>query len=218
MYKFSRFKNQTDVETILGLAVKESVFTPGETTIPIEPDPVLVASLKRAIWWPLHSEMVIRETLISPVLSEVYSYYKPRLTFFSSEELKYVPDPQKSIAGEVELGGTCDYVIGGRPDMRRIQAPILAVVEAKKEDFETGTWQCAAELYACRLLNLRAGVTFPYYYGCVTSGKVWKFICLEGEFLITDAFDYSLSDNLPRLLGVWRWLLDRQIEHLPPEN
>lgn len=217
MYKFSKFKKQTDVETILGLTVKEKIFTPGEATLPIEPDPVLVGYLKRASLWPLHSEMAIRETLISPVLSEVYGYYKPRLTFFSSEELKYVPDPKKPIAGEVELGGTCDYVIGGAPDMSRIQSPILAVVEAKKENFDTGTYQCAAELYACQLLNLRAGKTLPVYYGCVSTGQLWTFVKLEDRLFTRDPLMYSLDNNLPRLLGVWRWLLDRQIEHLPPE-
>lgn len=187
--------------------MKEYFITPGKTTTGIEPDPALPIMLERSYLWPVHSGLVLRETLISPILTEVYVHFRPQLTFFSAVEWA-APIVAEN---KLELSGVCDYLIGGEPYMSRPKSPILCVVEAKKEDFETGTWQCAAELFACRLSNQRAGINYAFYYGCVASGRLWNFIKLENDILIRDPYYYALQ-NLPQLLGVWRWVLNRQIE------
>lgn len=211
--KFSDFTTQAQIEKILGLQVEEAPFTPADATVVIPPTSALVEFLARASLWRLRSELVLRETLISPVLTEVYLPFKDRFTFFSGEELKYMPDPAKPVPGESALWGVCDYVVGARPRMSRPEAPLLSVVEAKREDFETGSWQCAAELYACRLTNLRENKHISVYYGAITIGHSWRFIKLEGQILTREWMTYSLK-NLPELLGVWRWILDKQIESL----
>lgn len=211
--KFSDFINQLQVEQTLGLRVEKTNFTPEKTVSLVEPSAVLIGSLERAALWPSESELALREILISPLLSEVYLHFKEKLTFFSSENLTFEPDPEKPVAGELSLWGVCDYIIGGRPRMSRIQAPILSVVEAKRENFESGTAQCAAELYACRLVNLRAGKNIAVYYGAVTTGYAWRFVRLQDDILTREGTTYALQ-NLPQLLGVWRWILNKQIESL----
>ncbi len=54
--------------------------------------------------------------------------------------------------------------------LSEIVFPLLAVVEAKQEDFVKGWGQCLAEMVAAQKLN--AGVTpQPTIYGIVTTGK-----------------------------------------------
>ena len=59
------------------------------------------------------------------------------------------------------LTGFCDYLVARSPEIFYVQGPILAVVEAKKEDLVSGLGQCAAEMVAIRLFNEREGTQFP---------------------------------------------------------
>lgn len=211
---FSDFKTQNDVETTLGLSIELKDLTPEKEAEPVPPSNRLIEAIAGAAVWPAVSEFVLRETLISPVLTDIYWAYKDKLTIFSWAELQYEPQNDQKIAGEVALKGVCDYLVGGKPYMNRPKAPILCVVEAKKENFDTGTYQCAAELYAARLTNLRADLAYPFYFGAVSTGRDWTFIKLEGDILTRDKHFYSI-ENLPRLLGVWHWVLDRQIASFP---
>jgi hypothetical protein len=81
------------------------------------------------------------------------------------------------------LCGDCDYLIARSDKIYYVEAPVVAVVEAKKEDIIGGLGQCAAELVAIRLFNDREKSTIPIVYGCVTSGTNWWFLKLEASTL-----------------------------------
>lgn len=67
--------------------------------------------------------------------------------------------------------------------------------------------------------NERAGLIYPFYFGCITTGKDWNFIRLncEENILYCDSHFYTI-ENLPRLLGVWKWVLDTQLAAAPKAN
>lgn len=64
--------------------------------------------------------------------------------------------------------------------MLSVTAPVLAVVEAKREDLTAGVAQCIAEMYAAALFNARDGEPRETLYGTVTSGTNWRFLRLRG--------------------------------------
>lgn len=77
------------------------------------------------------------------------------------------------------LDGYCDFIITKSPFRSEIQAPLLCVVEAKKEDVESGLGQCTAEMVAARIFNERDGIPLSAIYGCVTAAPegyscAWK--------------------------------------------
>ena len=80
------------------------------------------------------------EIIIFPILREVYKNYSAKFSLWV----------QKSISYDSELTGTPDYIVSKKSEYGKIflESPILAVVEAKKNDFEQGWGQCLAELIA----------------------------------------------------------------------
>ena len=78
------------------------------------------------------------EAVIFPVLREVYKRYADY----------YVLWIKKPIAYDDVLSGTPDYFISTRSELGKlvVGAPLIMLVEAKKNDFEIGWGQCLAEL------------------------------------------------------------------------
>jgi len=63
------------------------------------------------------------------------------------------------------LAGFCDFLSARSLEIYYIQGPILAVVEAKKEDLVAGLGQCVAEMVAIRLFSEREGTPLPAVFG-----------------------------------------------------
>ena len=55
------------------------------------------------------------------------------------------------------LTGYCDFLFTLAPRTMEILAPIISVVEAKKEDIPRGIPQCLAELVAAQIFNASEG-------------------------------------------------------------
>ncbi len=55
------------------------------------------------------------------------------------------------------LTGFCDYLIARSAKIYYVEAPVVAVVEAKREDIVGGLGQCAAEMVAIQIFNERGG-------------------------------------------------------------
>ncbi|MFN4261755.1 MAG: hypothetical protein ACK4RK_20940 [Gemmataceae bacterium] len=83
------------------------------------------------------------------------------------------------------LKGECDFILARSESSYVLQAPLMVILEAKKNDIEEGLGQCAAQMRGARLYNEREGNPLPFIFGCVTTGESWQFVKLrEGEFLI----------------------------------
>jgi len=136
------------------------------------------------------------ERIISPILMEVGRQFKRSITLFSGEEVNIRP--------EDDLSGECDFFFSLHPPQPFIDAPIVAITEAKDEDMEWGTAQCAAQVYGARLFNEAEGRVIPVLYGCATDGVEWQFLRFENE---TFFIDNKIYTHLPEILGVWHTVL-----------
>lgn len=118
------------------------------------------------------SEKARSEYIIAPILAEVYERTQNRVNLFSGTEFNV--DESRGLAGY------CDFLFTLAPLAIDIQAPVISIVEAKKEEIVAGIPHCFAELVAAQIFNAAEGFTLDTLYGVVTSGTEWKFLRLHG--------------------------------------
>jgi hypothetical protein len=99
------------------------------------------------------------------------------------------------------LNGICNFIITRSPEKLIVTAPVIIIVEAKKENIPAGLGQCVAEMLAARILNERAGDENSTIYGTVTTGSIWQFLKLEGQVISIDLSEYYLKD-VNKILGI----------------
>ena len=91
------------------------------------------------------------------------------------------------------LNGTCDFLISQSPEQLFIKAPVVTIVEAKKENINAGLGQCVSEMLAARIFNEREGNQIQVIHGAVTIGNIWKFLKLEGQTIKIDLTEYLIT-------------------------
>jgi hypothetical protein len=143
----------------------------------------------------LVSEKARSEFLVVPILLASREFTTADVSIYSGQRLDV--DPARGLVGE------CDYLLALTPPLPRLRAPLVAVLEAKKGDVEAGLGQCAAQMLGVRLFNERSGEPARPVYGCVTTGEVWQFMCLEGAAVVIDR-DRLFIDNVGGILAVLR--------------
>src|SRR5271165_4598390 len=79
------------------------------------------------------TEKARSELLIMPVLLEAVDHFGNNCSLFSGTE--FSPDPDNG------LRGICDYLLSLSPEQLLIKAPVVTVVEAKRDDISTGWGQ-----------------------------------------------------------------------------
>lgn len=141
----------------------------------------------------VNSEKARSESLIYPVLIEVYDQMQEQVNLFPGVEFNV--DRQQGLAG------FCDYLFSRSPLTREIETPVLVVVEAKKENINAGIPQCFAELVAAQIFNERAGQTVTSLYGVITTGTEWQFVRLQGTEATIDSDRYALSE-VEKIVGI----------------
>ncbi len=155
-----------------------------------------------AEWYPLaqqaRSEKAKSELLVSPVLLEVRKLTNNSFELFSGEEF--------SVDREQGLNGFCDFLLSRSTAPYLIEAPIVMLVEAKKGELDVGLGQCIAEMVAAQIFNANQGKSIPIIYGCVTSGKLWQFLKLEGKDVTIDVNEYQITP-VERILGILKWMV-----------
>ena len=129
------------------------------------------------------------EAIIFPILREVYKAYADNYALWIREPIIY----------DEILSGTPDYLIATKSElgMTVVGAPLIMLVEAKKNDFEQGWAQCLAELVAAQKINADSDVPV---YGIVSDGTFWQFGRLVGDAFTQNQINFSV-DNLPVLFG-----------------
>src|SRR5690242_8173838 len=142
---FADFDLQT-VQERFGLTLVEDVDLFSATP---EAEPGEVLKQQLADWAPvavaMNTEKARSEMIIAPILMEVVRLTNRRVSLFSG--LTFDVDQARG------LNGTCDYLISRSRERFFISRPVVAVVEAKREDITAGLGQCAAEMVAAQLLN-----------------------------------------------------------------
>jgi hypothetical protein len=166
---------------------------PGVT--PVSPSPALAQHLAENTGYALNlnTEKARSELLIMPILLDVRRQTNYRISIHSGADF--------TVAPEQGLSGFCDYLVSASAEALFLESPVLAVVEAKKENIREGYGQCIAEIVAARLFNEQASTPRETLYGAVTTGDVWSFLTLAGsEVTIEEGFRYL--DSLEEILGI----------------
>jgi hypothetical protein len=162
---------------------------------PIEPSETLREHLDEfaPVALGINSDQARREFIISPILVEA----KRR----SKVEINVLPGIRLDVDEITGLTGPCDYLIARSSKFYYLESPVVAVVQARREDLVAGFGPCVAEMIAIQVFNERDGTPLPVVYSCVTSGTNWRFLKLERDRLFIDAREYSVKE-LATILGI----------------
>ena len=139
------------------------------------------------------TEKARSELIVTDVLFELRKHFNRRISFFSGIEF--------SVDAEIGLTGVCDFLVSLSPILSFLEAPVIILVEAKRENLTTGFGQCAAEMLAAQRFNKEKGNTIPHIYGATTSGTEWRFLKLEGVRLHIDRAVYPIA-QCDKILGI----------------
>jgi hypothetical protein len=152
-------------------------------------------SLKQGLY--KHSEAAICEQLIYPILKTLW------INGFLDDFLLW---SHTSFTVDDTLMGIPDYVFAQRTqyDSESLEAPVFVAIEAKKDNFEEGWGQCAAEMVAAQQANQNTELSV---YGVVTNGRLWEFAKLEAT-LFTKNNDYIDIVNLDQLYAALHYVLE----------
>lgn len=146
----------------------------------------------------INSEKSRSELIVMPILIELRKQLSNQIGLFSGKD--FTVDSQKG------LNGFCDFLISKSPEQLIIEAPVIAIVEAKNDNIETGLGQCMAEMIAAQLFNHQKGNEVQKVYGVVTTGSLWKFMQLEDQTITIDLNEYFLG-NVGKIVGILRsWI------------
>lgn len=83
-----------------------------------------------------------------------------------------------------------------------LEAPVIAVVEAKNENIKSRLGQCVAEMIAAQIFNQQRHNSVKAIAGAVTTGQIYRFIKLEDKIVTIDATDYYIND-VATILGIF---------------
>ena len=141
----------------------------------------------------MNTEKARSELIIAPILVEVRKHFLDRASLFSGVEL--------NIDRDRGLNGVCDFLLSRSPSQLMLKAPVVVVVEAKKENINGALGQCIAEMWAAKLFNQQHQNDIPVIYGAATTGNDWKFLRLCDRLVEIDLTEYQLS-NIDKILGI----------------
>lgn len=147
----------------------------------------------------MNTEKARSEMIIAPILMETVRASNRRVRLFSG--ITFDIDKDRG------LNGACDYLLARSPERFFPKSPVLAVVEAKKEDISGGLGQCIAEMIAAQIYNEREGDAVRTVYGAVTTGSVWRFLQLQHQHVFIDQPEYYLY-QIGKILGILRRMID----------
>ena len=141
----------------------------------------------------MNTEKARSELIIAPILVEVRKHFLDRASLFSGVEL--------NVDRDRGLNGVCDFLLSRSPSQLMLKAPVVVVVEAKKENINGALGQCIAEMWAAKLFNQQHQNDIPIIYGAATTGNDWKFLRLSDRLVEIDLTEYQLS-NIDKILGI----------------
>ncbi len=196
---YSQFSIDT-VETTLGITIVETVGIFADTP-PVEYSDFLAQTLKKYVPLALAigTEKARSELILTPILVELKELLQNKISLFSGREFNVSP--------EKGLTGFCDFLISKSSEQIIIKAPVIALVEAKNDNIQSGLGQCIAEMVAAQLFNQQKENEIKTIYGSVTTGTNWKFMRLSGQIIEIDLNEYFIND-VRKILGILRSFLE----------
>ena len=157
---FSDFKNIEQVIQLYPLQIRRERFLPG---VQLELPVLFIENLNFSLERQAAQESEVF-SFIFPFLQQAWKRH-PKLKLWVNQTLKY----------DDNLFGEPDYFVSVWTEKevidKLVNKPLLAVAEAKKQDFDGGWAQCLAELIACQKVNADEQLTV---YGIVSTGIIWE--------------------------------------------
>jgi hypothetical protein len=147
----------------------------------------------------LISEKSRSEFIVAPILLASRELSGNRFVIYSGQRLDV--DAEKGLTGE------CDFILSATDPVLPLQAPIVTIVEAKKNDIEGGLGQCIAQMVAADRFNQAGGRTGLPVFGCVTTGETWQFAKLAGSEVLLESHRYYI-DNVDLILGAFQVIIN----------
>jgi hypothetical protein len=182
------------IRSRFGIALAERLLFPNPGRI--APTAWLQTALAKGNGMAVFSEKARNEMIVAPVLLTCRELAHDAFYIFSG--VRFDVDPERGLKGE------CDFILGRTPPTPLLTAPLVVIVEAKKQDLEEGWGQCAAQMLAARVFNEREGQTVEPIFGCVTTGDAWHFMELSGKTIAVDSRRFFLSE-----LDTILWIITR---------
>ena len=177
----------------------ESTFCDSLPLVTPQPEFLTIFAQSLPLAQKARSEKAKSELLVSPILVEARRLVGDSIQLFSGEEF--------NVDRDRGLNGFCDFLFSRSTTAYVIQAPVLMLVEAKKGELDVGLGQCIAEMFAADIFNRSKDKVVPVVYGCVTSGKLWQFLKLEGKDVTIDINEYQVTP-VERIIGILKWMLN----------
>ncbi|MEN9610054.1 MAG: hypothetical protein RLZZ628_868 [Bacteroidota bacterium] len=195
---FTQFKSLGDVVKMYDLTQENGKFinTKSNVIVPLALQEDITFSIEQDGLFDI-SEAAICENYIYPVLKSVWKPFHKTFLLWS----------HTSITADEILTGIPDYLFAKRTKFGTsvVGPPFCIAVEAKKDNFEEGWGQCAAEMVAAQKLN---GNTTNPIFGIVTNGDKWEFAMLEAD-VFTKETGFLTILQLEMLYSVIHNLLNR---------
>ena len=170
---------------------------------PIAPSAELIVELEKkvSVAAAVNTEKARSELIVANVLIELREKFERRISLFSGIDF--------NVDAENGLTGVCDFLISLSPMQSLLQAPIIVLVEAKKDDPAPGLGQCIAEMIAAQRFNKEKGNNIPCVYGTTTTGTEWKFLKLKEKHLQLDLTVYSI-ERCDKILGILSSMVEQK--------
>jgi hypothetical protein len=198
---YNKYKSIADVLQEFPLTYTERNFI---ESLPVETDPYFKNRLDFILQEGVvfNSEYAICESIIYPILVELWRKYTDKLLLWSHQPLNY----------DENLSGIPDYIVARRSARGKVilEQPYLIIVEAKKDNFEEGWGQCLAELVAAQKMNNNQN---SWLFGIVSNGKLWEFGLLQEINFIKNVKYYVLED-LPSLMAALNFIFAKSFEQI----
>ncbi len=171
---------------------------------PVPPSEYLITTLARKVPLALAigTEKASSELIVADILVELREKFEHRISFFSGIDF--------SVDAESGLTGVCDFLVSLSPTQFHLEAPIIVLVEAKKDNPVLGFGQCVAEMLAAQRFNAERGNDLPCIYGAGTTGTMWQFLKLEAQRLYIDSAIYSIG-QCDKILGILASMIEQKV-------
>ena len=170
---------------------------------PVEPSAYLTTGLakKAPLAIAIGTEKAKSELIVADILIELCEHFDRRVSLFSGIDF--------NVDAENKLTGVCDFLVSLSPNQMSLKAPVIVLVEAKKDSLKDGLGQCVAEMVAAQRFNAEKGNDIPCVYGATTSGTEWLFLKMEGQTLSVDLTVYQLV-QCDKILGILASMVSQQ--------
>lgn len=186
------------VARVLGVTTRAADLFPGAQPVPA-PNWLkdLLARGTQGIQLSLISEKSRSEFIVAPILLAARELNGNRFAIYSGQRF--------DVDASLGLIGECDFILTATDPVLPLRSPIAVILEAKKNDVESGLGQCIAQMVAADRFNRQSKIDTPIF-GCVTTGEAWQFLKLVGKEAMLEQRRYYI-DAVDGILGVFQAML-----------